>query len=152
MVHFLCFSKLTGIFPEEFKMKKFIYILILIMASIYTNGYSQGKNERARIKADTTASDSVEYELIIIDPGFQTWFQTQPPREYLTKEYYEYMNRLYVAEWNYRYTSSNNQGEYDSYIDYNPSIDYGLDLNYELYYYFKYFEKQHKTKLYPSFR
>ncbi len=47
---------------------------------------------------------------------------------------------------------SSNQGEYDSYIDYNPNIDYGLDLNYKLYYYFRYFEEKHGIRLYPAFR
>jgi hypothetical protein len=63
-----------------------------------------------------------------------------------------YKNRLYVSEWNYRYTTIKNHGEYDSFIDYDPETDYGLDLNYKLYYYFKYFEEKHGTKLYPSFR
>ena len=62
------------------------------------------------------------------------------------------MKPLYVSEWNYRYTTIKNHGEYDSFIDYNPETDYGLDLNYKLYYYFKYFEEKHGTKLYPSFR
>ncbi len=40
----------------------------------------------------------------------------------------------------------------DSYIDYRPNIDYGLDLNYKLYYYFKYFEERNNIRLLPGGR
>jgi hypothetical protein len=133
-------------------MKKAVLILIIILALSYTEGFSQGKKEMIRPVPDTVSADSTEYELIIIDPGFDTWFLTQPSREYKSQNYYEYWNRLYVSEWNYRYSTARDKGEYDSYIDYNPRINYGLDLNYKLYYYFKYFEEKNGTKLYPSFR
>ena len=45
--------------------------------------------------------------------------------------------------------TSRNNGRYETYIDYNSNTDYGLDLNYKLYYYFKYFEETNKVKLYP---
>ena len=48
---------------------------------------------------------------------------------------------------NLRYTSENSNGLYDNYIDYNPDADYGMDLNYRLYYYFKYFEETNHVKL-----
>jgi hypothetical protein len=133
-------------------MTKAGYILIIILMFFYADGFSQSKKEKHKHVADTVSVDSIEYELIILDPGFESWLLTKPSKQYYSKEYYEYKNRLYVAEWNYRYSTIKNHGEYDSYIDYEPEIDYGLDLNYELYYYFKYFEETHGTKLYPTFR
>ena len=91
--------------------------------------------------ADTISVDSIEYELIILDPGFDTWLLARPSKEYHTLEFYENMNRLFVAEWNYRYTTIRNHGDYDSYIDYNPETDYGIDLNYKLYYYFRFLKR-----------
>jgi len=133
-------------------MKKAGYIFIIIMTFFFTDGICQGKKERHRHVTDTVSVDSVEYELIILDSGFDSWLLRKPSKQFYSKEYYEYMNKLYVAEWNYRYSTIKNHGEYDSFIDYEPNVDYGLDLNYKLYYYFKYFEETHKTKLYPTFR
>ena len=133
-------------------MRKLVFILFIFLLLCEAPGFSQKSDGRHKSVSDTISVDSVEYELTIIDPGFDTWLLTRPNKEYLSKNYYEYMNKLYVSEWNYRHLSNKSHGEYDSYIDYDPNIDYGLDINYRLYYYFKYFEEQHNTKLYPGFR
>jgi hypothetical protein len=133
-------------------MTKTSCILILALGFSFSYAFSQGEKAGNKPATDTISVDSIEYELIVIDPGFETWLYTKPPMEFYSKEYYASMNRLYVSEWNYRYSTLKNHGEYDSYIDYEPETDYGLELNYKLYYYFKYFEEKHRTKLYPSFR
>lgn len=130
-------------------MKKTVFILFIILAMIHSDGFGQKKRDREKIKADTLKVDSLEYELVVLDPGFESWLATKPPKEFYSKEYYELNNRMFVSEWNYRYLTSRNIDLYESYIDYNPDIDYGLDLNYKLYYYFKYFEETNKVKLYP---
>ena len=128
-------------------MKKTVFIILVILTAIQTNGFSQKKRERERIKADTTSVDSLEYRLIIMDPGFDTWLVTQPAKEFYSNEYYAQKNLFYVAEWNLRYMTASNNGLYDTYIDYNFNTDYGLDINYKLYYYFKYFEETNHVKL-----
>jgi hypothetical protein len=133
-------------------MKNAVYIIVIVLISFYTDLFSQAKKERPQLTADTISVDTVQYELLIIDPGFDTWLLTKPAKQYYSKDYYEYRNRLDVSEWNYRYTSNKNHGEYDSYIDYYPETDYGLDLNYKLFYYFRYFEEKYRTKLSPAFR
>jgi hypothetical protein len=133
-------------------MSKIYSILFFALVFSFSDAFSQGDKAGNKQAADTISADSIEYELIVIDPGFDTWLYTKPPMKFYTQEYYATMNRLYVSEWNYRYTTLKNHGEYDSYIDYEPETDYGLELNYKLYYYFKYFEEKHGTKLYPSFR
>jgi hypothetical protein len=42
---------------------------------------------------------------------------------------------------------ANNDGLYENYIEYNPRIDYGIDINYKLYYFFKYFEETNHISL-----
>jgi hypothetical protein len=133
-------------------MKKTVLIILVMLVAIYSDGFGQKKKDRSIIKADTVAVDSLEYNLIILDPGFETWLATQPPKEFYSKEYYEIKNRLYVSEWNQRYMSSANKGLYENMIDYNYNTDYGLDINYKLYYYFKYFEQMNRVKLYPFAR
>jgi hypothetical protein len=133
-------------------MKKTVLILIVILTAIYSNGFSQNKRDRYKTKVDTVAVDSLEYSLIILDPGFEAWLASQPPKEFYSKEYYEQKNRLYVSEWNQRYLTSRNNGLYENFIDYNYHTDYGLDINYKLFYYFKYFEQMNRVKLYPPGR
>ena len=131
-------------------MKKTVFFILVILVGIQTNGVSQNRRDRNKAKADTVYRDSLEYRLIILDPGFESWLATQPARDFYSKDYYEIKNRNYVSEWNLRYLTSRNGGKYETYIDYNPNTDYGLDLNYKLYYYFKYFEETNKIRLYPT--
>ena len=133
-------------------MKKTVLIIMVILFAIYTNGFSQNKKDRIKVKPDTTALDSMEYELIVLDPGYEIWLVTKPPKEFYSKEYYEQKNSLLVSEWNQRYLTISNNGLYESYIDYDATIDYGLNLNYKLYYYFRYFEETNHIKLINSSR
>jgi hypothetical protein len=100
------------------------------------------------VKTDSVAVDSVEYELIVFDPGFDSWLAAKPTMYFYSKDYYETRNRLYVMEWNYRYQSPLRFGNlYESKIDYDPSINYSLELNYKLFYYFRFFEETNHIKL-----
>jgi Family of unknown function (DUF6146) len=133
-------------------MKKTVFIILVILVAIQTVGFSQKRRDRYKVKADTVTVDSLEYKLIVLDPGFDAWLATKPSKEFYSKEYYAQKNRLYVSEWNYRYMTYRDIGRYETYIDYNSNTDYGLDLNYKLYYYFKYFEETNKVRLYPTGR
>ena len=128
-------------------MRKTAYMIMIILASIQTVGFSQGKTYGRAVKGDTITADSLEYRLIVLDPGFETWLLTMPPMNYYSNDYYMRKNRLYVMEWNQRYISSNQSGLYDNYIDFNPQTDYGLEINYKLYYFFRYFEETNHLKL-----
>jgi hypothetical protein len=133
-------------------MKKYAFLILVIMAAIQAVGFSQTKDRRESLKNDTISADSVEYSLIIIDPGFDTWLAAKPSKNFYSNNYYVQKNRFYVDEWNLRYTTENDNGLYDNYIDYNPDADYGIDINYRLYYYFKYFEETNHVKLLPFSR
>jgi hypothetical protein len=133
-------------------MKKYVFLMLAFLLLLRLDGYGQKKDRDIKVKNDTVTVDSLEYRLVVEDPGFETWLATQLPESYYSKDYYEQKNRLYVNEWNIRYQSINNNGLYNSYIDYHPNIDYGLDLNYKLYYYFKYFEEQNNIRLLPGGR
>jgi len=132
-------------------MNKTFVVIIVLITVIQTSGFSQRKKERLRARVETVAVDSLEYSLIIMDPGFESWLATRPPKNFYSKQYYEQKNLLYVSEWNHRYRTSQNNS-YETYIDYNANIDYGLDLNYKLFYYFQFFEETNNVKLYPSGR
>ncbi len=90
------------------------------------------------------SEDQEEYELLIIDPGFSTWFITNAkPITYYSKSYYESKNRLYVSAWNELSMQYGGNSPFENRIYYDPQIDYGIELNYQLFWYFKYIESQY---------
>jgi hypothetical protein len=131
-------------------MKKIVFIVIIILTVAGLNCFGQKKKDLSTKESIVLKSDSLEYSLIVMDPGFDFWLLTQHPANFYSKEYYEAKNRMDVIVWNQRYLSSGGNDLYDTYIDYNSGTDYGLDLNYRLYYYFRFFEKQNRVMLSPK--
>jgi hypothetical protein len=52
-------------------MKRVIFIGLVILVTFQLNGYSQKNRDRVKVKPDTIAVDSIEYELIVLDPGIE---------------------------------------------------------------------------------
>ena len=103
-------------------------------------------------KSDTVriANDSLEYEIVIIDPGFSNWFATNGrPRGFYTQAYLEGHNIPWVTEWNIRARSPiGRQADlYQMQIDYSPGTNYGYEVNYMLFNYLTYFQLTNKTRL-----
>lgn len=102
--------------------------------------------EPRSVELKSEQGDSVEYEITIIDPGFSSWFERhRKPVWFYTNDFLASWNYRYVLEWNERVRNPLGwQGSGDNpfiqEIDYRPGIDYGIDLNYKLYHYFKYIE------------
>ena len=134
-------------------MKRDGIIIFVILISVHLQGLSQDKKVQFKSKQDTISIgslDSLDHQLIILDNGFESWLVSQPPQSFHSQQYYEQMNRIYVTEWNLRFMSAASHGLYETYIEYDRGIDYGLDINYRLYYYFKYFEQKNHVKLFPA--
>jgi len=93
---------------------------------------------------DTLADDSLTYELIIFDVHFDTWmFAKARPMSFFTQAYLESWNAQLVREWNSYSIGMNRRGCGNlSYIDYDPNINYGMELNYRLFYYFRYMHER----------
>jgi hypothetical protein len=89
-------------------------------------------------------NDTTEYELLIFDRNFDTWFMMNRRHiSYYEKEYLETWNARLVHQWNnFTVGSGRTDCRPMTYIDYNPSIDYGKELNYQLFYYFWYMQRQ----------
>lgn len=105
-------------------------------------------------KGDTVkiASDSTEYEIIIIEPGFSFWLASiAKPEGYYSQSYLENRNQIYVSNWNQRAMQPlrYNGNLYEMRIDYNSFIDYGYEVNYKLYNYFVYFQRKYNQRLGP---
>lgn len=138
-------------------MKNSLYILILflglIIISCNANKTSITKSKSTEPKTSDTikiANKDVEYEVIIIDPGFSTWLNSLAyPRGFYDQSYLEAKNRLYVNEWNYRYSQPQQYSHdlYEMSIDYDSTINYGYEVNYLIYNYMVYFQNNYRQKL-----
>ena len=126
-------------------MRLTIIIILLSLAFIAchtTKPIPKGDAETAKISE--AESDSTEYELIVMDVRFDSFLATQPFKEFYSNEYYRNWNIQYVTEWNIRHSNPLRYGDfYQTQIDYSPHIDYGIELNYQLYNYFLFIEKEY---------
>ncbi|MCF8226865.1 MAG: DUF6146 family protein [Bacteroidales bacterium] len=132
-------------------MKDNKIIPLIILGLSFAALQISAQPDTLRFDSTGMASDSVEYQLIVFDPGYETYLLSQPQMEYYSQEYYEFWNHRYVTEWNLRHSQSLLYGDiYETYIDYNRNTDYGLELNYRLYYYFRFFEQEYGVDLLPE--
>lgn len=137
-------------------MKNSVYILVFVFCVII--GCTSSKSNFPRVdKSKTTqndtikiANDEMEYEVIIIDPGFSNWLNSRAlPKGYYSQSHLENKNRIYVSEWNNRVMQPMryNPNLYEMSINYDPNVDYGYDVNYLIYNYMIYFQNTYKQKL-----
>jgi len=135
-------------------MKNLFLILLICFGviSCKTPQKANVSNQVSEVEQDTVriANDELEYEIIIIEPGFNTWLESiARPEGYYSQQFLETRNNLLVTEWNSRVLQPQkyNPSLYEMQIDYRPNIDYGYEVNYKLYNYFIYFQITHKQQL-----
>ena len=134
-------------------MKNLYYLLAVIGFLVWSCGTTQktvtvpqGVEEQPVV----IANDSLEYEIIIIDPGFTTYLNTiARPMSYYSQSFLENHNQIYVTEWNNRVRNPSmyNPNIYENIIDYNPGVDYGLEVNYKLFWYFQFAQRKYNMQL-----
>ncbi len=113
--------------------------------SVYQTDVASKSDSVTIAKGDTT-----EYELIVFDPAFGNWFAThRKPVWYHDKEFYHVKNTLYTSYWNNLVIDKRHRPPYDFEIEYDPAVDYGIRVNWQLYWYYKYLEEKYKIKLGP---
>ena len=146
-------------------MKRIFGVVVLALSLAFVwSSCSSSKNSVAisdeeqevfnQTEADTVkiADAESEYEIYIIDPGFYTWLVSiARPEGYYSKHFLENRNEIMVMEWNRRVIIPT---QYDPQlylweINYDPSIDYGYEVNYKLYNYFIYFQRKYGQRLGP---
>ncbi|MBI6118933.1 DUF6146 family protein [Salegentibacter maritimus] len=132
-------------------MKNLIYILLLGLFLYSCGSTKNRKLGDSQINEDTVriANDSLEYEIIIIEPGFNLFINSvAKPEGYYSQQYLENKNQLLVSEYNQRVRQPQvyNPDLYLQEINYDPSIDYGYEVNYLLYNYFVYFSRHYNQR------
>lgn len=134
-------------------MRNFIYIglifaVILGCATSNTSKEKTFSKTENMVKNDTVkiANEELEYEIIIIDPGFNSWFLTYAkPKNFYSQQYFEARNRDWVIGWNNRFMRGDRF--IDMSIDYQNNIDYGYEVNYMLFNYLTYFQLTNNIRL-----
>ena len=140
---------------------KFFFGLVLVLFIVQCSGSKKSidisKEEEEvfnHIGRDTVSikNDTLQYEIIIMEIGFNTWLQSiAKPRGYYTQNYMENRNRIYVINWNQRVLQPQkfDPNLYELQIQYDPNVDYGYEVNYKLYNYFIYFQRKYNQRLGP---
>ena len=136
-------------------MKKIAISLLLIIAlascHFDKNIVPKEKKSIAEKTSDTIriANDSLEYEVIIIDSGFNSWlYGNAKPRGFYSESYLENRNQIYVTEWNNRVMQPQRYNNlYEMQINYDRNIHYGYEVNYLIYNYMIYFQNTNKQQL-----
>lgn len=134
-------------------MKYLLYICFLglfIYSCSSTRDRELGAGENM-VQNDTVriANDSLEYEIIIIDPGFSYFLNSMArPEGYYSQSYLENKNQFLVTDYNYRVQHPQvfNPNIYEMQINYDPKIDYGYEVNYKLYNYFVYLSRKYNQR------
>lgn len=91
------------------------------------------------------SNDEGEYDIEVLDPGYDTFLATKAfPENYFTESYLKQRNLVLVNNWNARHSQPRvyNPNIYEVYIDYNPQINYGLNFEWKLFNFFMFVEWQ----------
>lgn len=128
-------------------MQRLIYTLLFIClscASTVTNNRSVNDSQKIVIE-----NKEQDYQIIIIELGFNSWLATQKPMSFYLQSTLEIKNKFYTTSWNQRVLQPFKYDSqlYEMRIDYDSHIDYGLEVNYKLFMYFTYFQQKYKHKL-----
>lgn len=129
-------------------MKRLILIvgLLFILANCTTKNQNTTTDPKTSIKAEKNSDG--EYELHVLDTDYSAFLKTRAkPMNFYTETYLKSRNRLLVNEWNSLYYSSRYRNIVESSIEYDSSINYGLEYEYRLYQVFNYVYWRYGLKL-----
>jgi hypothetical protein len=78
----------------------FALATILIACTATQNNKKFEKHTKPLNDTIRISNKEVEYEVVIIDPGFASWLNSfARPRNYYSQSYMEARNRMWVMEW-----------------------------------------------------
>lgn len=139
-------------------MKFLTQILVFFIAGIFFWACSSlpiNKTNETKEEPVVIANDSLEYEITIIDIGFNYFLNAiAQPEGFYSQNYLEARNRVWVTTWNMRAQNSGqfNPNIYENIIDYQRNVDYGYEVNYKLFNYFLFAQRKYKMSLGGGFQ
>ena len=148
----------TFILLNQGAMKRVLLLLSALFFFLIACSVSQDKksfDNKPKLESDTIriSNEEIEYEVLIIDIGFQSWFNSYAkPRNYYSQSYLESRNRIWILEWNRRamLPLQYNPNLYEMTINYDPQINYGYEVNYLIYNYMIYFQNRYQQRLFGN--
>ncbi len=136
-------------------MKTIIFVLLITLfiysckSSDKTTSIKDEPSVETQIDTIKIENEALEYKIIIIEIGFDSWLVVQRPMTFYTDSYLANKNLFYVSEYNRRVNLPGvyNSQIYSQLIDYDPSTDYGLEVNYMLFMYFEFIQEKYNQNL-----
>jgi len=133
-------------------MKTLQYILILCLGTtFFCCGAPNATIQKTQKEEPVViANDSLDYEIIIIDQGFNLYLNSiAKPVGFYSQNYLEIKNNFLVSNWNLRVNDplKYNPNIYENIINYNSHVNYGYDVNYKLFNYFEFAQQKYRMRL-----
>ena len=134
-------------------MRTFLFLVSIALFLLFscTSNKNFGNENTEKLTSDTIhiSNPDLEYDVIIIDAGFTSWFNSYAkPKGFYSQSYLEARNRTWVIEWNNRARNPRQYGNiYELPINYESNINYGYNVNYMIYNYLVYFQITNKQQL-----
>ena len=127
---------------KTFKILTTLILFLMTVIALQAESFA-APPDTLRFEADERDAEQ-EYELLILDPGFDRWFaRNSRPISFYEQSYLENWNRQLAQQWNTKLgTSRRWDCAPQTYLDYDPRIDYGKELNYKLFFYFRYMHER----------
>ena len=121
-------------------MKRFLFFVVVLVS--FWACTPQTKLTKSPGDGKVVVSDSTEYEISIIDPGFDQWYLINfSPANDRSNDYYRSVIWTGVSNWNQYFQRGRYSRVISSYIYFEPGTDYGIEVNRRLYWYFRYIEE-----------
>jgi len=125
-------------------VKSSMFIILAIVFAIACNTSKHAEGDHTRIEEN----DSTEYDLIVLEPGFDSWYvMHDQPSKYRSIEYYRNWNIRYVSDWNYRVSRPSRTNFFLDLINYDVNEKYPFELEHKLFYYFMFVENELKIPI-----
>jgi len=124
---------------------------LILPAFIFLLAWSCSPSQKtgAAAKSNVIVIDSTEYDITIIDLEFDTWYlMNYSPAKDFSNDYYRTKNHFGVSNWNSYYDRGKYQRVVENHIFYNYQVDYGIEVNRKLYWYFKFVEDNFRIRLF----
>lgn len=131
-------------------LKHIVFLYFFTLLFISCGSYPTKNNKKVKEDPVVISNEKLSYEIIIIDAGFTAYLNSiAQPMSYYSLTYLQNKNRVYVPIWNNRVRNPQqfNANIYENIIEYEPNVDYGLEVNYKLFWYFKFAERKYNMKM-----
>jgi hypothetical protein len=95
-------------------------------------------------------TDSVEYVLFVDEVDFEFWLVTNNKQMwYYSHNFYKSWNQIFIREFNWRVMQGWDH-PFNELIYYDFNKDYGIELDYRLYWYFIFIQEKYNVTLFAS--